>query len=395
MPDKDGSVTVKNDDISAAITAAKQDAQQKGNTESGVAVAVPVNTTKGQSILNVTIPAPTLDKLVGEQVARFDLTTNDMVAYSFSQDTLKQLDTNSEGSHIILRAEKQTGLTGTAQAAVGSRPVYDITMIYLESGQEVPAATLNGKTITIKLPYMPKEGEATENLYAVYVDDAGEVHWLTNSAYEPSQKAVIFEASHFSVYGVAYRPAAAFTDTVGHWAKNDIDYVVRRGLLSGTSQTTFSPNAAITRAMFVTALGRLAGIDPAAYPASSRYTDVIDASCYAPYVEWAASEGIVKGTGEKTFSPDAAITREQMAAIIKRYADKLGYPLPVAREAEIFTDEGQSTNGMKKAIQAMQQAGVMNGKGGHRFGPQDNATRAEAAAVLRRFVESVIDLTVT
>ena len=99
----------------------------------------------------------------------------------------------------------------------------------------------------------------------------------------------------------------------------------------------------------------------------------------------------MSGTGDNAFSPDAPITREQMAAIMQRYADKLGYTLPMAREAEIFADEGQITSGMKNAVQAIQQAGIMNGKGGHRFGPKDTATRAEAAAVLRRFVEIVID----
>ena len=390
-PDQNGGVTVKHDAVSAAISAAKQDAQQKGSLNSGVAVTVPVNTAAGQSILNVTIPAPTLDELVGEQVIRFDLTTNDMVSYSFSRDTLAQLDANSQGAHIVLRAEKRAELIGAARAAVGSRPVYDVTMIYLESGKEVPASTLNGKTITIKLPYVLQEWEDAGNLYAVYVDDAGKVHWLTRSAYDPSQKAVIFEAPHFSVYGVAYKPAPVFTDTAGHWAKSDIDFAAGRGLLTGTGETTFGPDAPITRGMFAAALGRLAGIDPAAYPSSGRFADVAATAFCAPFVEWAVVQGIISGAGENTFRPDAAITREQMAAILCRYADRLGYTLPVSREAEIFADAGQIAGGMKEAVRAVQQAGVMSAKGGRCFAPNNSATRAEAAAALHRFVESVVN----
>ena len=138
------------------------------------------------------------------------------------------------------------------------------------------------------------------------------------------------------------------------------------------------------------ALGRLAGIDPDAY-SSSRFNDVSATVYYAPFVEWAASKGIVNGTGDNAFSPDAPITREQMAVIMQRYAQKLGYTLPVAREAVTFTDDNQITGSMKDAVQAIQQAGIMSGKGNNRFGPKDAATRAEAAVVLRRFVEVVID----
>ena len=107
--------------------------------------------------------------------------------------------------------------------------------------------------------------------------------------------------------------------------------------------------------------------------------------------EWAASKGIVNGTDTNTFEPDRPVTREEMAVVMQRYAEKLGYALPKEREAEIFVDDNKITDSMKDAVQAMQQAGVMNGKGGKLFAPKDTATRAEAAAVLRRFVEIVID----
>ena len=90
------------------------------------------------------------------------------------------------------------------------------------------------------------------------------VQWLTKSSYDADQKAVIFEAQHFSIYGVGYKnPVPNFTDINGHWAKEHILFTVSRGLFSGTSETTFSPNTTLTRGMFVTALGRLAGINPA------------------------------------------------------------------------------------------------------------------------------------
>lgn len=145
-----------------------------------------------------------------------------------------------------------------------------------------------------------------------------------------------------------------------------------------------------TRGIFVTPLGRLVGIDPKAYPIS-RFTDVPVTADYAPYVEWAAGTGIVNGTGENTFSPDATVTREQVVVFMQRYANSLTYTLPITREAESFVDASQIASDGKDAIRILQQAGILNGKDIRQFGPKDTATRAEAATVLRRFVTIVID----
>ena len=109
--------------------------------------------------------------------------------------------------------------------------------------------------------------------------------------------------------------------------KDNILFAVSRGLLSGTSETTFSPDDAMTKGMFIAALGRLAGVDPAGYQTGT-FTDVKADADYAPYVNWAVSKGIVDGTSDTTFSPDSSITREQMAVIMKNYAAKLGYVVP-------------------------------------------------------------------
>ena len=132
--------------------------------------------------------------------------------------------------------------------------------MYLSGGKETPITSLNGHTISVRLSYTPAKGEQTGNLYAVYVDDAGKVEWITKSSYDASLKAVVFETGHFSVYGVGYKnPAPAFTDIHNHWAADNILFAASRGLLSGTSDTTFSPNANCTRAQIVTFLFRCLG----------------------------------------------------------------------------------------------------------------------------------------
>lgn len=392
QPDKNGNAAVDNNSVQSAIDKAKQDAKENGTTENGIAVTVPITSAAGQTSFNVTIKAQTLDLLVKENVRQFTVATDHLVSVNIGIDTLKQLDAASAGGDIILRADKVDALRSTeAKAAIGTRPAYDLSLVYLSSSKETPIANLNGHTISVRLPYTPAKGEQTGNLYAVYVDDAGKVEWITRSSYDASLKAVVFETGHFSVYGVGYKnPAPAFTDITGHWAADNILFATSRGLLSGTSDTTFSPCTGMTRGMFVTALGRLAGINPDSYK-TGKFTDVKADAYYAPYVNWAAQTGIVTGITATTFAPDTNINREQMAVIMKNYAAKLGYDLPQTLKAVTFADNANISSWAKDAVRTMQQAGILAGKNGNKFDPKGTATRAEVATVLRRFVEIVID----
>ena len=392
QPDKNGNAAVDNSSVQSAIDKAKQDAKKNGTTENGIAVTVPITQTAGQTSFNVTIKAQTLDLMVKENVRQFTVATDHLVSVNIGLDTLKQLDSVSAGGDIILRADKVDALRSTeAKAAIGTRPAYDLSLVYLSGGKETPIANLNGHTISVRLPYTPAKGEQIGNLYAVYVDDAGKVEWITKSSYDASLKAVVFETGHFNVYGIGYKnPAPAFTDITGHWAADNILFVASRGLLSGTSDTTFSPGTGMTRGMFVTALGRLAGINPDSYK-TGKFTDVKADAYYAPYVNWAAQTGIVEGVTAITFAPDTNINREQMAVIMANYAKKLGYDLPRTIKAVTFADNANISSWAKDAVRAMQQAGILAGKNGNKFDPKGTATRAEVATVLRRFVEIVID----
>ena len=392
QPDKNGNAAVDNSSVQSAIDKAKQDAKKNGTTENRIAVTVPITSAAGQTSFNVTIKAQTLDLLVKENVRQFTVATDHLVSVNIGLDTLKQLDTASAGGDIILRADKVDALRSTeAKAAIETRPAYDLSLVYLSGGKETPITSLNGHTISVRLPYTPAKGEQTGNLYAVYVDDAGKVEWITRSSYDASLKAVVFETGHFSVYGVGYKnPAPAFTDITGHWAADNILFAASRGLLSGTSDTTFSPGTGMTRGMFVTALGRLAGINPDSYK-TGKFTDVKADAYYAPYVNWAAQNGIVEGVTATTFAPDTNINREQMAVIMKNYAAKLGYDLPQTLKAVTFADNANISSWAKDAVKSMQQAGILAGKKGNKFDPKGTATRAEVATVLRRFVEIVID----
>ncbi len=403
---------------SEAITRALNAAEQKGRKNYGIAVQYDAATTAACDGFSIAIKRAALDRLVDPNNNVKYMTINTSIAdLTFGPAQLAEI-ARQTGGDVTFTAARATDLTGDALSAVGSRPAYDLKISFQKDGRPVYLSSVD--SVSVGLAYTPAAAEDVEGLYLVYADGTGGAEWLYPSGYKPDladgktedalqhddSGSVVGFIDHFSVYGVGYKPAPAFTDTAVHWAKRDIDFVARRGLFSGTGETTFSPDAVISRGMFVTALGRLAGIDPADYASSGRFSDVAATAYYASFVEWASSKGIVSGAGANTFEPDRPVTREEMAVMMQQYADKLGYALPAVREAVVFTDDGKITGSMKDAVQAMQQADVMNGiplgtlpsaesgihpEDGRLFAPKDAAARAEAAVVLRRFVEIVID----
>ena len=194
-------------------------------------------------------------------------------------------------------------------------------------------------------------------------------------------------------------PAHGMTDIVGHWAENDIAWVIEMGLFNGTSATTFNPNGTMTRGMFVTVLGRYAGVDPADYSdwyLPELYTDVNPNAYYAPYINWATRHGITSGTGVGTFSPDAPITREQMAVLMVRFASCYGYAFESIREdvPDSFADTASISGYAINAVDVMRQSGIITGRsnsqGTFDFAPQALAVRSECAAVFHRLMSSLV-----
>jgi len=193
---------------------------------------------------------------------------------------------------------------------------------------------------------------------------------------------------------------ASFTDIEGHWAQEYITTVTDGGLFTGTSETTFSPNMTMTRAMFVAVLGRFEGIDVEHWTQELfpdfHMIDVPDDAYYAPYVRWAVSNGIVNGIADSVFAPDAPVTREQMAKIIAFYVEKIGGVFSVDENApENFSDVESISEWAISSVEALRTSGILNGSpngdGSVSFLPSKTATRAEAAAVFCR-IEQMVEL---
>jgi len=173
-----------------------------------------------------------------------------------------------------------------------------------------------------------------------------------------------------------------FTDVASDaWYYEVVQNVWEKGIIKGMTDTTFEPQSSLTRGMFVTVLGRLAGVDPAAYTESS-FSDVAATDWFGPYVIWAAENGIANGVTETEFAPNSPVVRQQMAAFIQRYLSNAGYAVQGGGSLD-YSDNDAIADYAKEAVLTCQNAGIMQGADGS-FLPEKETTRAEAAAVITR-----------
>ena len=195
------------------------------------------------------------------------------------------------------------------------------------------------------------------------------------------------------VFSLSVTAFAAVEDTgyadvaADAWYAEAVEYVRDNGLMSGTSATTFAPNDTMTRSMLATTLYREAGSP--AVSGSDAFTDTQEGAWYADAISWAADEGIVSGYGD-TFGPNDPITREQLAAILYRYAQNEGYKTSQSgKGTEGYLDASSISSYAVKAMDWAVNAGLLSGKGNNTLAPTAGATRAEVAQIFMMFCQEV------
>ena len=249
-----------------------------------------------------------------------------------------------------------------------------------------------GFTLTLTAPLGSDNAGHWANLY-YYHEDSEELTFQTSGRIG-ADGSVSLRFTHASQYAIViddYNHGAGelpFTDVVeSAWYYDAVSYVYTEGLMAGTSGTTFSPDITTSRAMIAVILWRLEGS-----PATSEYTDfsdVADGVWYAEGVRWASSVGVVGGYPNGSFGPNDPITREQMAAMLYRYADYKGCDVTDLADLSAFTDAEDISGYAVTALRWANAAGIVGGYGDGTLRPQGNARRSEAAAMLMRFCENL------
>lgn len=279
---------------------------------------------------------------------------------------------------------------GSSGGSSSGKTTFKVTTSAVNNGgvNASPSNAEKGATITITLS--PDKGYKLDKL--TVTDGSGK----TVSTVKKSDTVYTFTMPASAVkVGVSYVKATEtpsktkFNDvSANDWFASAVDYVTGKGMMNGTADNTFSPKANTTRGMVVTVLYRLEN-QPSTSAAS--FTDVASGAYYANAVAWANANGIVSGYGSGKFGPNGKVTREQLAAILYRYAQYKKYDVSVGEDTNILSyDDAQSISSYAiPAIQWACGAGVVTGKSGSKLDPKGNATRAEVAAMLMRFCENV------
>lgn len=173
-----------------------------------------------------------------------------------------------------------------------------------------------------------------------------------------------------------------------NWFYDDVKYTWEHDLMNGMSNIEFSPNTTLTRAMFITMLGRLDGVEPVE---TDDFPDVVKDTWYSGYVGWAAQNEIVKGFEDGTFRPEDAMTREQMAASVARYLEYKDCNLTTRGGIFDFTDEDEVQEYAEGAIDVLKVTNIVRGDPEGTFRPQSEITRAESAAIIRRVRDAIVN----
>ena len=193
----------------------------------------------------------------------------------------------------------------------------------------------------------------------------------------------------FQWTGLTHTPMSFSDVAEDHWYHDAVHYVFERGMMTGTSVTTFSPDMVASRGMIVTILHRLEGSPKAE---SANFSDVPRSEYYAPAVDWALSAGIASGYGGNetgTFGPENSITREQLATILYRYGEKTGADMAPRGDLSGFSDGGDISDYAKEPMAWAVGVGLVSGMGDGTIAPAGNATRAQVATILTRYCQNI------
>lgn len=173
------------------------------------------------------------------------------------------------------------------------------------------------------------------------------------------------------------------------WFYGDVEYVNEKGLMNGVAEKTFAPDAPLSRAMCATILYRMAG-EPEVDDVKLSFADVPEDAWYTDAVKWAYCKEIVNGKAQNTFAPEDHITRAEFATMLFRYVFIGNMVLPAKREFCFFEDGDKVPDYAQTAIIFLYNSEVINGKGNNRFAPNDKVKRSETAALIHRFGENVL-----
>lgn len=358
-------------------------------------VRVTVDVTKGAASLETVVKAEAIKAIAAASNVQLTIESA-LGSIIFASDALSALagsgiSDSTDVTFSVARIDTNR-LAENIKAVVGGNTVFDLSVTV---GKEI-IHRFDGQSITVSLPYTLREGEKAAEVKVWHLNAAGDLEQV-DCSYDEKTGLATFKTAHLSYYVVGaaveeVHPGVFtmnFTDVrESDWFYAAVQYAVENGFFVGAGETAFSPHTPMTRAMLVTVLHRLES-SPAAAGAND-FTDVKNNEWYTAAVTWANAGGIVSGYGNDLFGPADPVTREQMAAVLHRYASHKGCNVTDAANLSDYTDAKEISSWAEEAMSWANAEGLLTGRTVTTLVPGGTATRAEVASILQRFKEGLM-----
>ena len=366
------SITVPSKTIADLIEKAL--AAEEKNKSAVIKINVKMDAAASSS--EVKIEKAAFTSIIKETTAKMSIETG-LGTITFDEKALETIGKASDSDiSIRMEAVDRSTLSDETNALVGAHPVYDMTVL---SGDK-KISSFDGGAASISIPYALKSGEDENAIVVYYLSDDGTLQTI-RGAYNSKTGSVDFVVSHFSQYAVGYNKVSYSDVSSNSWYAEAVTFLSARGISSGTSETTFSPNKAITRGEFIVMLLRAYGIDPKENSANN-FIDAGD-TYYTDYLASAKELNITKGTGNDLYQPNSQISRQDMITMLYRALDTLEeLPEQSSSVSSVdFDDDADIASYAKSSIDVMSSAGIISGSNG-KVDPMGQSTRAQMAQIL-------------
>lgn len=342
-------------------------------------VLVSVDKIEGRSAYEVILPAASLATKDLKYMIKID-TGIGMIIVPANMLSISETQGVQKVSIVMTKADK-AGLGNTLEAQILDRPIIEIKVKLDEKeiSWDNPDAP-----VTVSIPYTPaaEELKVQEHIVVWHIDDSGNIAVVPNSKYDATRGGVVFSTTHFSKFAVAFVHKTFDDMDQFEWAKKPIQVLASKGIVKGTSETTFTPEKNITRAEYIVMLVRAFGLTA---KVDGNFNDVKSTDYYYQAVGIAKKLGIVTGTDNNNFNPGESITRQDLMVLTARAlkAAKRLSSEGFAEDLEKFKDVSEISDYALESVSVLVNKGIVNGRNGL-IHPKDDASRAEAAVIIYR-----------
>jgi len=358
-------------DLKAALEAAKPSVK-------GVrTVSIEVEELAGQTAYEIFIPAANVS--TNTMTSRLEVLTG-IGKVVLPSNMLRAADLNGEEMVGLTIALADTSkLDAAIRAQLGNRPVIELT---LRAGNQVVAWNNPESPVTVSIPYKPSAAELTsqEHITIWYIDGQGNLVSVPSGRYDNQTGMVTFTTTHFSQFAVAYVNKTFADISQFKWAQQAIEVMASKGVILGTSNTTFAPQEKVRRADFIVLLVRALSLTASV---DGNFADVKSSAYYADAIAIAKKLGIVQGIGNNQFAPETNITRQEMMTLAARALSVAEINVKAGSQADLakFKDSSKIASFAVESVATLVKNGIVTGDGAN-VNPRGNATRAETAMII-------------